>query len=113
MARTNLQRTAQKLIGALNFEGDDLTFNSKQFKGKENITMTMYWIGRNVWDAEKHRWDNAELFRSTSCLRIVLYLRDMFYISHNEPLPDDFDEWNRFRDRRKADGDPLYRNWRN
>ena len=107
----SFQKLANKLLGALNYEGMDLTYNTKQFKGKEGRVMTMYWIGRNEWDPDKHRWENKELFRSVSLLRVVMYLRDMWYTLQGTPLPTDQVEWNMVRRSLKEKGDPIYAEW--
>ena len=107
----NLKAVAQKLIQALNFEGFDLTYNTKQFKGKENRTLTMYWLGKNTWNSDTHRWENHEVYRTTSTIKLVSYLRDMWYLYHGRALPTDVPLWNAERSRLRDNGDKMYVDW--
>lgn len=98
MAATNLLHTSKRLMMALNAAGYKLTFSTKQFIGRDNITHTMYCINKAWWNEEKERYYHTELYSSTSLVRIVLYLRDMWFEYNHWELPTDQAEWNRIRE---------------
>lgn len=83
----------RKLIKALNYSGDKITFTQDEFMGKENRPVRYYRLYRSAWDEEKNRYAKTELFSSTSLVRIILYLRDLWDIHQNHELRNDPDWW--------------------
>ena len=93
----NLAQTSKKLIQAINTRGHKLTFNIKQFMGSEGRPHNYYSICRAVWDEDKGKYFNQELYSTTSMVRIVLFLRDMWYKENGWDLPTDQEKWNGIR----------------
>lgn len=99
---SNLLRTSKKLVSALNTKGYKLTVSTKQFIGTEGKPHTMYGVNNGIWDEDKHKYINRELYSSTSLVRIVLYLRDMWFRENGWELPTDQEKWNQIREELEA-----------
>ena len=95
---TNLLRTSKKLVQALNSRDYKLTFSTKQFIGREGQPHTMYSISRATFDEDKGRYTHNEIYSSSSMVRIVLFLRDMWYKENGWELPTDQEQWNKIRE---------------
>ncbi len=93
----NLLATSKKLVKALNTRGYKLTFSTKQFIGTEGNVHSYYSICKGVWNEDKHKYLNKELYSSASMVRIVLFLRDMWYKENGWELPTDQELWNKLR----------------
>lgn len=98
----NLLATSKKLVKALNTRGYMLTFSYKQFMGREGKPHNYYSINKAAWNEEKGKYHHTELYSSTSMVRIVLYLRDMWYKENGWELPTDQELWNTIRSEREA-----------
>ena len=94
----NLMQTSKKLVQALNSRGYKLTFSTKQFIGKEGQPHNMYSISKATWDEDKRKYKHDELYSTTSMVRVVLFLRDMWYEENGWALPMDQEQWNRIRE---------------
>jgi len=94
----NLKKTGQKLMQALNSRGYNLTFSTKQFMGREGRPINMYCINKAIFDDSKNKFINKELYSTTSMVRIVLYLRDMWFLENGWELPTDQELWNKIRE---------------
>lgn len=101
---TNLLRTSKKLVQALNSRGYKLTFSVKQFMGREGRPMSMYCIAQATFDEDRGRYSHNEIYSSSSMVRIVLFLRDMWYKENNWELPTDQEQWNKIREGLNKDG---------
>lgn len=101
----NLSATAKKLIKALNMRNYQLTFSTKQFMGREGAPHNYYIISKAEWCEEKNRYNHSDIYSSTSMVRIVLYLRDMWYLENGWELPTDQELWNDVRAELQAKGD--------
>ena len=97
----NLAQVVKKLTLALNTKGHKLTYSVKQFMGREGEPHNYYSICQAVWDEEKNKYVNQELYSSTSMVRIVLFLRDMWYKENDWELPTDQEKWNEIREQMK------------
>lgn len=95
----NLNPVRKKLIQALNSKDRLITFGTRQFIGsRDKKLINVYSINESVWDADKQKYMQEELYSSTSMIRIVLYLRDMWYRVNDWPLPTDNEIWNKMRE---------------
>lgn len=90
--------TAKKLIAALGTKGVRLMLNTKQFVGREGDTHDIYSINKAVWDEDKQKYMHYELYHSVSPVRIVLFLRDLWYSENGWELPTDQPLWNKLRE---------------
>lgn len=93
----NLLATSKKLVKALNSRGCLVTFNYKQFMGREGKPINYYSINKAVWDEEQGKYLHHELYSSASMVRIVMFLRDMWYKENGWELPTDQELWNKIR----------------
>lgn len=93
----NMMQTSKKLIKALNTRGYNLTFSNKQFMGREGKLHSYYTINKAEWCEEKNRYNHSEVYSSPSLVRIVLFLRDMWYKENGWELPTDQPLWNKIR----------------
>lgn len=100
----NLAQTCKKLIQALNSRGYKLTFSTKQFMGKEGQPHNMYSVNKATWNEEKRRYSHEELYSATSMVRMVLFLRDMWFEENGWELPTDQEAWNRIREEIRKNG---------
>lgn len=89
----------KKLQTAINMRfGAQLLVNKTQFFSKEqNRPITIYTVRKAVWDDEKNRYSNIELFKSVSEIQIVLFLRDMWYELNHWEVPTDNEIWNNIK----------------
>jgi hypothetical protein len=100
----NLMQTSKKLIQALNSRGYKMTFSIKQFIGREGQPHNMYSINKATWDEDKRKYKHDELYSTTSMVRIVMFLRDMWYEENGWELPTDQEQWNRIREELRNNG---------
>ena len=85
----------RKLQTALNTKGMKILYSTSQFYSEEqNRPITMYVIKRAVYDEQRGRNTNVELFKSTSQIQIVLFLRDLWYEVNGKEIPTDNEKWN-------------------
>ena len=84
-----------KLQRALNTKGMKILYSTTQFYSEEqDRPVTMYIVKRAVYDEQKGRNQNIELFKSTSQIQIVLFLRDLWYEVNGKEVPKDNEKWN-------------------
>lgn len=93
----DLNKVCQKLIMALNINGAGLLFSKKQFMGTEGRPHNLYCISKAFWDDSKGKYGSNEIYKSTSMIRVVLYLRDTLYLEQGKELPMDNEMWNELR----------------
>lgn len=94
---TNLIQTSKKLMTALNAAGYKLTYTSKQFMGREGRVHTMHSVNQASWREDKGKYFHTELYATTSMVRIVMFLRDLWYTHLGWELPTDQPLWNDVR----------------
>ena len=84
-----------KLQRALNTKGMKILYSTSQFYSEEqDRPVTLYVIKRAVYDEQRGRNNNVELFKSTSQIQIVLFLRDLWYEVNGKEIPTDNEKWN-------------------
>ena len=86
----------KKLQKAINEKFDcKLLVNKTQYYSKDaDRPLELIIIKKAIWDAEKQRFKNVELFSSASDVQIVLWLRDYWYELNGWQVPTDNEEWN-------------------
>lgn len=99
----NLLKTARKLMSALNTRGYNLVYGSKQFIGREGKTHTYYSVYQAVWDEDKQKYLNQEIYGTTGMVRLTLFLRDMWFMENGWELPTDNEMWNQLREEIKEE----------
>ena len=84
-----------KLQTALNMKGLRIMYSTSQFYSyAQDRPITTYHIKQAVWDEDKGRYQNIELFKATSQIQIVLFLRDLWYSVNGREVPQDNEVWN-------------------
>ena len=84
-----------RLQNAINQKFDDtLLYNKRQWYSEEQKRpVTTYIISKAVYDDERGKYRNLELFSSCSQIQIVLYLRDYWYRVNGWEVPTDNEMW--------------------
>ena len=78
----------RKLQFALNQKGYRILSNRSQFYSDEQQRpVTMYKITQSVWDPKTEKYRHVELFTSASEIQIVLFLRNLWYLVNDKPIP--------------------------
>lgn len=85
---------------ALNLKGMRIMYSTSQFYSEQqDRPVTIYHIKQAVYDSDKQKFVNQELFNSTSQIQIVLFLRDLWYTINGKELPTDNEKWNAIREK--------------
>lgn len=100
----NLNKTADRLRIALNQRGYNLTISKRQFLGNNNALINLYIVAQAVWDDERHKYYNSDLYSTSSRLKLVFYLRDLWYFENGWELPTDDEMWNETRKELQENG---------
>ena len=88
----------KKLQQALNLKGDKILYTTSQFySDKQQRPVTFHSIKRAILNEETGKNENVELFKTTSMIQIVLFMRDLWYLANNMDLPTDNEDWNNIR----------------
>lgn len=94
----------RKLQTALNNRGMRIMYTTSQFYSlNENRPITTYHIKQAVWDENKEKFVNMELFKSTSQIQIVLFLRDLWYSINGKEVPQNNEVWNEKKNSQEGD----------
>ncbi len=89
----------KKLQQAINLKGYKILYNTSQFYSqKEDRPVTIYHVKQAIWDEDKGKYDTVELFKSTSQLQILLFLRDYWYEINGKEVPTDNEDWNKAKE---------------
>lgn len=90
----------KKLQRAINEKFDaKILINKTQYYSKEaDKPMELLVVKKAIWDEDKQRFKNVELFSSPSDIQIVLWLRDYWYDLNGWEVPTDNEEWNRVKE---------------
>ena len=94
----DINKSINKLIQALNQKGYMLMYNKKQFMGREGKPHNLYTVTQAVWNADKNKYGSIEVYKSTSTVRVVLFLRDLWFQTNGWELPTDNEMWNNIRE---------------
>ena len=89
----------KKLQHALNSRGMRITYATSQFySADQDRPVTIYSIKHAIWDGEKEKYINHELYKATSQIQVVLFLRDLWYIVNGKELPKADEKWQKIRE---------------
>lgn len=94
--------TIKKLQKAINFTYDQkILVNKTQFySDKTGNIVEMIVIKQAIWDEDKQKIVNVELFKSPSDVQIVLYLRDLWYKLNGWEIPTDNEYWEGIKEKK-------------
>ena len=88
----------RKLQTAINTHGGKIMYSTSQFYSKQqDRPVTIYHLKEAVYDDETDKYQNVEIFKSTSQLQIVLFLRDYWFEMNGWEVPTDNPVWNEKR----------------
>lgn len=83
-----------KLQQAINLKGGRLLYCTSQFYSiKQNRPVTVYHVKQAEIEEDSGKTKSIELFRSSSQLQIVLFLRDFWYEMNGWEVPNDNPIW--------------------
>lgn len=97
----DINNSIGKLIKALNMKGYMLLYNKKQFMGVEGKPHNLYTVSQATWLPDKGKYGQTEIYKSTSTVRVVLFLRDLWFLENGKELPTDNEMWNQIREKEK------------
>lgn len=94
----------KKLQKAINEKFDArLLINKNQYYSEQaDRPLELIIIKKAVWNSDKQKFQNVELFSSPSDVQIVLWLRDYWYELNGWEIPTDNEEWNKAKERYEA-----------
>lgn len=89
-----------KLQSAINVKfNQKILCNRQQFYSvAQNRPVTTYILRRVLGDDSSGKNTSVELFRATSTIQIVLFLRDYWFYLNSWELPTDNETWNKIRE---------------
>lgn len=90
----------KKLQRAINEKYDaKILINKTQFySDNAQKPVELIVVKKAVWDDDKQKYKNIELFTSPSDIQIVLWLRDYWYTLNGWEVPTDNEEWNKAKE---------------
>jgi len=86
----------KKLQTAINQRfGEQLLYERRQFYStSENRPINMYVIKKALYNPVKNRQDSIEMFKTSSQIQTILYLRDYWFELNGWEIPIDNPDWN-------------------
>lgn len=88
-----------KLQQAINGKGHKVLYSTTQFySAKQDRPITVYHLYKATFDEDRGKMVNTEVFKSTSQIQIVLYLRDMWFDINGWDIPQDNTQWNNIKE---------------
>ena len=91
----NFTSMARRLQGAINEKfGQKILLNRTQwYSEEENRPVTLFVVKKSIFDAERKRSYQIELFSTYSQIHLVLFLRDYWYELNGWEIPTDNDTY--------------------
>lgn len=94
----------KRLQQAINMKGYKILYSTSQFySDKQDRPVTMYYVKQAQFDEETGRHKNIELYKSTSQIQIVLFLRDLWFEINGWEIPTDNPMWNEIKAKEKEE----------
>lgn len=85
---TSNTQMIHKLQVALNSRGMKILCNRSQFYSDEQQRpVTVYKVAQSVWNENTQRYNHEELFSSASQIQVVLFMRNLWYLINDKPIP--------------------------
>lgn len=108
----SLLQTSKKLMKALNSRGFIVTYGRREFMGRDNTIHNMNMLYLLSYNEEKHKYESTPIYSTPSQVRLVMYLRDFWYIIEGKELPTDQELWNKLRQKLIDEGNYIYGQYR-
>ena len=87
-----------RLQQAINGKGGKVLYRTSQFySDKQNRPVTIYQVKQSIYDEKSGKHKAVELYKSTSQIQIVLFLRDLWFEMNGWELPTDNEMWNEIK----------------
>lgn len=87
-----------RLQQAINGKGGKVLYSTSQFySDKQNRPVTIYQVKQAIYDEKSGKHKAVELYKSTSQIQIVLFLRDLWFEMNGWELPTDNEMWNEIK----------------
>ena len=84
-----------KLQTAINMHGGKIMYSTSQFySAKQDRPVTIYQVREAVYDEATKKYQHIDLYKSTSQIQIVLFLRDYWFTMNGWEIPQDNKIWN-------------------
>lgn len=91
-----------RLQTAINQKGYKILYSTSQFYStQQDRPVTVYQLKRAIFDEETHKHTSVELFKSTSQIQILLFLRDMWFEINGWEIPTDNPTWEKIKSKIK------------
>ena len=91
-----------KLQQAINLHGGKILYSTSQFySDKQDRPVTMYQVRQAVYDEDSGKYKHIDLYKSTSQIQIVLFLRDLWFEMNGWEIPKDNQTWNDIKEKQK------------
>lgn len=86
----------KKLQLAINQKfGENLLYERRQFYSRsQNRPINIYVIKKSIFSSKNGKNETVELFKTSSQIQIILYLRDYWFELNGWDIPFDNAEWN-------------------
>lgn len=91
-----------RLQQAINGKGGKILYSTSQFySDKQDRPVTIYQVKQAVYDEEAQKNKCVELYKSTSQIQIVLFLRDFWFQLNGWEIPTDNPMWEDIKQKNK------------
>lgn len=89
-----------RLQQAINDKSENkIIYQKSQFYSEDKkCPVTTYSIKKAVQNEETGKYENVTVFKTTSQIQVVLYLRDMWYEINGWEVPTDNETWNKVKE---------------
>lgn len=105
MGNMNLWAIQKKLTTGIAFRHKRfITVSTKVFTGVEKKPHNLYIMSESVYNEDTKRYYNKEFYSTTSMVRVVMYLRDIWDILEGNELKTDQELWNQLREELQENG---------
>ena len=96
-----------KLQSAINRKsGKKILYSTSQFYSQQqDRPVTVYILKEAIYDEETKRTHSVELFKATSQIQILLYLRDIWYEINGWEVPTDNPMWEEIKAKQRKEKD--------
>ena len=90
----------RRLQQAINMRGYKILYSTSQFYSEQqDRPVTMYIVKQAYYDDETGKNKSVELYKTTSQIQVVLFLRDFWYDINGWEIPTDNEQWNGIKDK--------------
>lgn len=107
-----LYSMSKKLMKAINSRGYIITHAKREFMAKDNTIHNMNTLSIVSFNEEKQKYESTPIYSTPSQVRLVMYLRDFWFIINDMELPTDQELWCKIRQKLIDEGNYIYGQYR-